>query len=171
MCGAVNTQLAVFCGVISVLKPVLRLKGEIQMANAAPPRKEVKRRFQLWIKPSTLEQVDKLREEDNCESRSEFIEKAVLFYSGFLSTKDNTNYLPNIVISTLRGIIAENNNKMNRMLFKLAVEIAIMQNLIASSHDIDALSMQRLRGECVKEVKRLNGAFQFEDALEWQKDE
>ena len=141
------------------------------MSNAEQLRKETKRRFQLWIKPSTLEQVDKLREEDNCESRSEFIEKAVLFYSGFLTTKDNTNYLPNIVISTLRGIIAENNNKMNRMLFKLAVEIAIMQNLIASSHDIDDISMERLRGECVKEVKLLNGSFQFEDALEWQRDE
>lgn len=141
------------------------------MANAEPPRKETKRRFQLWIKPSTLDQVDKLREEDNCESRSEFIEKAVLFYSGFLTTKDNSNYLPNIVISTLRGIISENNNKMNRMLFKLAVEIAIMQNLIASGHDIDDISMERLRGECVKEVKRLNGSFQFEDALEWQRDE
>lgn len=141
------------------------------MANATPPRKEVKRRFQLWIKPSTLEQVDKLLGEDNCESRSEFIEKAVLFYSGFLTTKDNTNYLPNIVISTLRGIIAENNNKMNRMLFKLAVEIAIMQNIVASSQEIDDISMERLRGECVKEVRRLNGSFRFEDALEWQRDE
>ena len=141
------------------------------MKNADQPRKEVKRRFQLWIKPSTLEQVDKLLEEDNCESRSEFIEKAVLFYSGFLTTKDNTNYLPNIVISTLRGIIAENNNKMNRMLFKLAVEIAIMQNIVASSQEIDDISMERLRGECVKEVRRLNGSFRFEDALEWQRDE
>ena len=141
------------------------------MKNADPPRKEVKRRFQLWIKPSTLEQVDKLLEEDNCESRSEFIEKAVLFYSGFLTTKDNTNYLPNIVISTLRGIIAENNNKMNRMLFKLAVEIAIMQNIVASSQEIDDISMERLRGECVKEVRRLNGSFRFEDAVEWQRDE
>ena len=55
------------------------------------------------------------------------------------------------------------------MLFKLAVEIAIMQNLMASIHDIDPASLERLRGECVKEVKRLDGSFSFEDALEWQK--
>ena len=27
-----------------------------------------------------------------------------------------------------------------------------------------------LRGECVQEVKRLNGAFSFEDAYRWQKE-
>lgn len=140
------------------------------MSDTAPKRKEVKRRFQLWIKPSSLELVDKLLEEDNCESRSEFIEKAVLFYAGFLTTKDNTQYLPNIVISTLRSIIAENDNRMNRMIFKLAVEIAIMENLMASDREISPIEMERLRGECAKEVKRLNGGFRFEDALIWQGD-
>ena len=28
---------------------------------------------------------------------------------------------------------------------------------------------QRLKGECVKEVKRLNGNFTFKDANDWQK--
>lgn len=55
------------------------------------------------------------------------------------------------------------------MMFKLAVEIAIVQNLIAATQDIDPVSLERLRGECVKEVKRLNGGFSFEDALAWQK--
>lgn len=55
------------------------------------------------------------------------------------------------------------------MLFKLAVEMSMMMNLMAATQDIDKLSLERLRGECVKEVKRLNGAFSFEDALDWQK--
>lgn len=41
----------------------------------------------------------------------------------------------------------------------MAVEIAIVENLLAASQDIDPLSLERLRGECVKEVKRLNGGF------------
>lgn len=51
----------------------------------------------------------------------------------------------------------------------MAVEIAIVENLLAASQDIDPLSLERLRGECVKEVKRLNGGFSFEDTLSWQK--
>lgn len=111
-----------------------------------------------------------LDEDDNCRSRSEFIEKAVRFYAGYLSTQNAREYLPNVVISTLKSIVAESDNRQNRMMFKLAVEIAIMQNLVALQQDIDPLSLERLRGDCVKEVKRLNGSFSFEDALDWQKD-
>lgn len=65
--------------------------------------------------------------------------------------------------------MAESDNRQSRLLFKLAVEIAILQNLFAATNDIDPLSLERLRGECVKEVKRLNGSFSFEDALDWQR--
>ena len=132
-------------------------------------RKEIKRRFQFWVKPSTLELVGRHMEEDNCSSQSEFIEKAVLFYTGYLSAKENKTYLPNIVTSTLKGIVAESDNKQSRLLFKLAVEMAMMMNLLAASQEVDKVSLERLRGECVKEVKRLNGSFSFEDALDWQK--
>lgn len=132
-------------------------------------RKEIKRRFQFWVKPSTLELVGRHMEEDNCSSQSEFIEKAVLFYTGYLSAKENKTYLPNIVTSTLKGIVAESDNKQSRLLFKLAVEMAMMMNLLAASQEVDKVSLERLRGECVREVKRLNGSFSFEDALDWQK--
>ena len=81
---------------------------------------ENKKKFPLWAYPDTLEKVEELYREDNCRSQSEFIEKAVNFYIGYLTS-------------------------------------------------IDPLSLERLRGECVKEVKRLNGGFSFEDALTWQK--
>lgn len=132
-------------------------------------KKEPKRKFALWIKESSLDLVKKLYREDNCSSQSEFIEKAILFYAGYLSTEDNKSYLPNVVTSTLKGIVAESDNRQNRMMFKLAVEMAVMMNVVASMQDIDKISLERLRGECVKEVKRLNGSFSFEDALEWQK--
>ncbi len=130
---------------------------------------ENKKKFALWMYPETLQKVEDIYREDNCESKSEFIEKAVNFYVGFLMSENSENYLPSVVISTLKSIIAESDNKQNRMLFKLAVEIAIMQNIVASIQDIDPVSLERLRGECVKEVKRLNGNFSFEDAVAWQK--
>ncbi len=130
---------------------------------------ENKKKFALWVLPETLDSVEKLYQEDDCRSKSEFIEKAIQFYCGYLTSSDNHSYLPSIVTSTLKSIVAESDNRQNRMLFKLAVEIAIMQNLMASTHDIDPVSLERLRGECVKEVKRLGGSFSFEDALEWQK--
>jgi len=140
------------------------LKEKNERAN----RKEVKRRFQLWIRPSVLELAAKHMEEDNCASQSEFIEKAVMFYAGYLSAKENKSYLPNVVTSTLKGIVAESDSKQGRLLFKLAVEMAVMMNLMAADRGIDKIALERLRGECVKEVKRLNGSFSFEDAIDWQ---
>ena len=132
-------------------------------------KKGDRRKFALWAKHSTLDRVKKIYKQDNCASQSEFIEKAILFYLGYLSAEDNRSYLPNIVTSTLKGIVSESDNKQNRMLFKLAVEMAMMMNVIASSQNIDKLSLERLRGECVKEVKRTNGTFSLEDAVDWQK--
>ena len=129
-------------------------------------RKEPKRKFALWIRESTLDKVRKLYKSDNCSSQSE---KAILFYTGYLSAEENKSYLSGIVTSTLKGIVAESDNRQNRMLFKLSVEMAVMMNVVASMQDIDKVSLERLRGECVKEVKRLNGSFSFDDAVDWQK--
>lgn len=132
-------------------------------------RKEPKRKFALWVKESTLDLTKGLYKEDNCSSQSEFIEKAILFYAGYLSAEKNKNYLPNIVTSTLKSIVSESDNRISRMLFKLAVEMAVTMNVVAAGSDIDKAALERLRGECVKEVKRLNGSFSFDDAYDWQK--
>ena len=44
----------------------------------------------------------------------------------------------------------------------------MMMNVVAANNNIAPVSLERLRGECVKEVKRLNGAFSFDDAVSWQ---
>lgn len=129
-----------------------------------------KRRFQLWIRPSVLAMAEELYEKDNCASRSEFIEKAVIFYSGFLTSRRESDYLPTVVTSTLKSIVAESDNRTCRMLFKIAVELSMALNVIAASHHISPESMDRLRGECVREVKRLNGSIRMEDAARWQEE-
>lgn len=130
---------------------------------------ENKKKFALWMYPDTLEKVGEIYRQDNCESKSEFIEKAVNFYIGYLTSEDNKSFLPSIVTSTLKSIVAESDNRTSRILFKIAVELAILQNIVAATNEIDDVSLKRLRGECVKEVMRLKGSLDFDDALDWQK--
>ena len=130
---------------------------------------ETKKRIQVWLYPSNLEALDRGVQTGNCKSRSEFIERAVQFYAGYLSGQDASAYLPPALVAALNATMRATEDRLCRLLFKLAVEIAIVQNLIAATQDIDPVSLERLRGECVKEVKRLNGGFSFEDALTWQK--
>lgn len=133
----------------------------------APPKDKYK--FALWIYPKTLEKVKEVYKKDNCRSKSEFIEKAIEFYTAHITAKDESSYLPSMFLSSLKSIITESDNKNNRMLFKIAVELSILQNIIAGTNDIDKMTLNRLRGECIKEVKRLNGTLSFEDAVDWQK--
>ena len=126
-------------------------------------------KFPLWFYPESRDCVRGLYRSDGCRSQSEFIEKAIRFYVGYITAGEDQSYLPNAFLSSMKSIVAESDNRQSRMLFKLAVEMAMMMNLIAASQDIDPVSLERLRGECVKEVKRLNGGFSLEDAYEWQR--
>ena len=54
------------------------------------------------------------------------------------------------------------------MLFKLAVELHVSSNFIASNTDVDLDTVEKVRGRCVKEVKQVNGEIKFEDALRYQ---
>ena len=69
-----------------------------------PKEKEVKRRFQSWLRPSTIKLMDRLYEDDNCKSKSEFIEKAVRFYAGYLSTQNAREYLPKNEMALRYGV-------------------------------------------------------------------
>lgn len=130
--------------------------------------KENKRRFTLWIKPSVLELAEENFPKDNCGSVSEFIERAVSFYAGYVTAERNQEYLPSVVISTLKSIIRESDNRLNRNLFKLCVEMSMMMNVLATLKGINGEDMEALRGFCVDEVKRLNGTISFEDAVSCQ---
>lgn len=137
------------------------------------PRKEKlqpKRRFQLWIKPSALEMAERFYIQDNCSSKSEYIEKAVLFYSGFLSSNQSQDYLSDVIPSTVKGIVDESSNRIGRLLFKTAVEQAVTSNILAAVCEVDQQELKRLRGQCVQEIKRTNGMLSFEQALGWQKE-
>ena len=72
---------------------------------------ENKKKFALWMYPDTLEKVEEIYRKDNCGSRSEFIEKAVKFYIGYLTSEKKDGYLPGVVISTLKAIVAESDNR------------------------------------------------------------
>lgn len=128
-----------------------------------------KKKFALWVYPETLKQVEHWYRLVDCQSKSEFIENAIKFYVGFLMADDGGTYLPNAFLSNMKSIVAESTNRISKILFKQSVELAMLMNIVAATQDIDRDTLSRLRGECVREVKRLNGNFAFEDAVDWQK--
>ena len=129
-----------------------------------------KRKVSIYLPHETMAQIEQAYHKEDCRSRTEFIEKAVQFYLDYLSAEDGYSLLPNSFLSSMKSIVAESDNRVSRLLFKQAVEMAMMMNLLANLSEVDDVTLARLRGECVKEVKRLNGSFSMEDAVRWQRD-
>jgi len=136
------------------------------MAENTPNKKERKEQERFWIRPSVMARVEAMKAADNCESNSEFAEKALEFYLGYLECKENRFFLPNAITSAIKGIIAESANQQKTLLFKMAVEMNMMMNILADSNpDIDELMLQRLRGYCIDQVKKSNGLITFDDVV------
>ena len=132
--------------------------------------KDLKRKFALWIRPSLLEEVDSLYQKDNCASHSEFMEKALQFYIGYLTCNHAQDYLADVIPSTVKGIVDESSNRMGRLLFKMAVEQAVTSNILAAVCEVDQQELERLRNQCIQQIRKTNGMISFEQALRWQKD-
>ena len=130
--------------------------------------KEQKRKFALWIKESTLDLTKQYREQADCKSQREFIEKAIRFYVEYLAMENCSDIVPNIITSTLKDITKESDNRQGRLLFKIAVELSMLANIIAGERKFPPHQIADLRAECINEVKRLNGTLTFEEAVEWQ---
>lgn len=128
-----------------------------------------KKKFALWLTPETKQKIQGHYREDNCKSQSEFIEKAVKFYCGYLDTEGADDYLPRVLARVLDGKLGALGDRVGRLLFKLAVDDAVMANLVAATSDVDLDTLRRLRARCVREVKETNGQISFEDALKYQK--
>ena len=129
---------------------------------------ETKIRIPLWIYPSTLEDIKKFYEEDNCKSPSEFIEKAINFYIGYLKQEKNVNYLSPRITSSVEAVIHGSEQRLSRNLFKIAVELGKIAHTIAAANDVDEGTLSELHAMCVDEVRHINGIINFESAVKFQ---
>lgn len=108
-------------------------------------------KFALRIAPETQQLVKDLCARDNCQSQNEFIEKAIRFYAGYVSSGEAIDYLPPALVAALRGTVEDSEHRIARLLFKLAVETSMMMNVLAagmeiSEEDLPAASRQMCPG-------------------------
>ncbi|MDD4437614.1 MAG: hypothetical protein PHS04_06220 [Tissierellia bacterium] len=134
----------------------------------AEVKSKAKKRTAVWLYPETIEKMDGLLERDNCKSRSEFIDKALNFYMGYIVSEDTTGYLSKILISAMQGILKETENRNANNLFRLSVEMSMMMNILAAGLEISDDELRSLRGRCVQQVRKTRGKISMEEALKFQ---
>lgn len=130
---------------------------------------ENKTRTAVWFTPSVIQRMDSWLEADNCKTRSEFIEKALRFYMGYLGSNDTTEYLSKALVETIRGTLEDHNHRLCCLLFKWCVELNMMCHTIAAHFRADPVDRYELRRYATDEVKRTNGQISFSNALDAQR--
>lgn len=86
-------------------------------------------------------------------NRSDFIEKQFILFRISLSGKTH-GFLSDVMMETVSGIMKTSENRLSKMLFKIAVEMAKLESMLAAINDMDEATMRRLHIHCVNEVKR-----------------
>ena len=123
----------------------------------------------FYIEKEVLERCDALLEQANVKSRNEFVTEALRFYCGYLTSQQIENYLLQSLSSVLISTVRDTENRLARMDFKIATELSKHSHVVAYTHVVDEQALTSLHLKCVDEVKRINGAVEFEDAYKYQK--
>jgi len=130
---------------------------------------ETKTRIHTRIAPETERKIAAAMPLDNCQSQNEFVEKALHFYCDYLTAGDCTTVLPPIYLTALKGTVQDTENRISRLLFKLAVEMDMMMNVLAAGMEISEEQLEKLRVRCVHNVKKTNGSVTLDGAVEYQR--
>ena len=124
-----------------------------------------KQKHTIFLTDEVWAEIQSAYKADGCTKLSEFVEKAVRFYLGYLRAKDAGEYLPRVLAQTLDGKLAALGSRIGGVLFKLAVNDDMLTHVLAAGSDIDLTVLDKLRVQCVNETKQTHGVVDLKDAL------
>ena len=142
------------------------MKGNDNLQKSAHEKKQ---RIAVWLYPDTLRAIDNAMEQANCKSRSELLENSARMYAGYISANNALTYLPPVLVSAVRGAVQDTENRIARLLFKQAVELDMVMNVVAGTMRVDEETVKQLRATCIENVKKTGGTVTFDAAVKYQR--
>ena len=98
-------------------------------------------------------------------SRNAFIRDAVDFYCSWLEKEQSERFLTPALESVISAKIRDSEERINRNLFKIAVDISILSKIVLDSdgggYDEDYLA--EMRRDSIREVSQTNGAIRMDE--------
>ena len=127
----------------------------------------------VWLYPQTKELMTSHLTAANARSQSDFIEKAINFYAGYLdcNSENTEEFLSPVISSILDGIVKGSEQRLSRAIFKLAVQSAIQSHILAAVTDVSEEDVSKLYGMCVNDVRKTNGVIDFRSAYKYQQED
>ena len=127
--------------------------------NDAMPSKGVRLRVDQW------EDCDKYYQTLGLASRNDFIRDAVDFYLEYLSKSSSAKFLTPALESVIGSKIRDSEDRIARLLFKLAVDQNLLARVVADTYNVDSDFLAEERILAVREVKETNGTIRADEII------
>ena len=127
-------------------------------------------RFALRLDDMTRWKIEYWYKKADCASRNAFVEKAVNFYTDYLSGLEN-EILPAAVQSAIDGRLGMFEDRMAKLLYKLTVEMDMGMSAVLDCAQADDDYLRKLRSNSVRNVKATNGLLTFEQKVRTREDD
>ena len=128
-----------------------------------------KQRYTVWLSKDAIQKSDAAVTREDFANHSAFIERAIHFYSDYLYQESHQDFLSEVMLESMKGIVKTSENRLACLLFKIAVGIVKLESMFAAINDMDEAIMRRLHICCVNEVEKINGILIREDAVRYQR--
>ena len=111
---------------------------------------EDKKRISLFVEADLVKRIDDNLNLTDVSSRNEFIVEAVKFYLGYLSAEEDATYLVRSIDASIGSAVKSMEDRTAKLIFKLAVEMSMMMNILAANLEINEEVLKQLRGKCIR---------------------
>ena len=115
--------------------------------------------------------IQNMMSEANATSMADFVRQATEFYIAYLQQKKSIDFLAPLLAQTIKNEIESVEKNISSILFKLSVEQAIVNNIVACYNGVNDETVRELQEMCSKEIAENNGIITFEEALHFQNSE
>ncbi len=125
----------------------------------------------IRFEPELKAEIQNMMGEANATSMADFVRQATEFYIAYLRQKKSIDFLAPLLAQTIKNEIESVERNVSQMIYKLAVEQAIANNILACYNGVSDETVRDLREMCSKDVAENNGIITFEEAMKFQNSE
>lgn len=125
----------------------------------------------LAVTPWHIKVCDENLRYAKADSRNSFVEKAIEYYAAYLNARQKPLFFEEMFTSGAKRKMEQVGKALGTGQYKIAVELDILANLLASQMQVSAAQMKELRRNSEERVKALGSVPTFEQAYDYQHDE
>ena len=128
-----------------------------------------KGRYSLWLSNENIKKADIVYPLDHCKSRSEFVDRAIRFYCGYVESSIAEDYIADVFVQTLFPKLDNMKKDLIKSVYNMALQLSMLIHFEAASCDYSDEELRQLRNKCIVDIKRAQGVIDFEKAIHYQR--